>query len=233
MKRLFVFLLILGIYLNRSYAYFYNFLSQHSLVAPTHEETMIVGSSPRLQTIKYIALGDSLTAGVGVSDYKNSLAFTVAENLSLKNNVELINFARSGYTTKDVLENQLTEVISENPNVITLLIGVNDLHNLKSLQEFENNYVQIVSTLKKTNAKIYLLSIPYLGSKKIVYFPYNLILDFRTKQFNNVIKKISFDYKIEFIDLYSLKKSSDFYSEDQFHPGENGYKEWVRMINVN
>ena len=73
MKRLFVFLLILGIYLNRSYAYFYNFLSQHSLVAPTHEETMIVGSSPRLQTIKYIALGDSLTAGVGVSDYKNSL----------------------------------------------------------------------------------------------------------------------------------------------------------------
>jgi len=233
MKLLLVILLILGIYLNRSYDYFYNFLSQHNLVAPVHEETMMVGSSPKLQTIKYLSSGDSLTAGVGVSDYKNSYPYLVAQKLSSENNVELMNLARSGDTSKDVLENQLAEAVSENPNVITLLIGVNDLHNLKSLQEFENNYVQIVSTLKKTNAKIYLLSIPYLGSEKVVYFPYNFILNYRTKQFNNVIKKISIDYKIEFIDLYSLKKSSDFYSEDQFHPGENGYKEWVRIINVN
>lgn len=232
MKKLLVLLVIVAIYLNRSYAQFYDFLNQAHLTTPVHDTTIIVGNQSGVNPIKYLALGDSLTAGVGVSDYKNSYPYLLAEKLSLKNNVELTNLAHAGDTSSDLLTT-LPKVLSLKPDLITVLIGVNDIHNLKSLSEFENNYIQIVSALKKTNAKIYLLSIPYLGSEKIVYFPYNFILEFRTKQFNNVIKKISLDNQVTFIDLNASKKPANFYSLDQFHPGKAGYQVWSEVINVN
>lgn len=233
MKKLLILLLIIGFYLNRSYAYFYSFLGQANLTSPSHEEVTVVGSKPGSQIVKYVSLGDSLTSGVGVSDYKASYPYLIAERLAAKNNVELINLAHRGDNSADVITNQLPKVLNEKPDLITILIGVNDIHNLKSIKKFEDNYIKIVSTIKKSNAKIYLLSIPYLGSEKVVLFPYNLILDLRTKQFNNVIKKISVEFGVQFIDLYSLKKPADFYSADFFHPSEVGYKIWSEAVNVN
>ncbi len=232
MKKLLLIFLIIGIYLNRSYAYFYDFLGQKNLSPPIHEGTIVIGNRSGSQTIKYIALGDSLTEGVGVSNYKNSYPYLIAQKLSSKNNVTLINLAHVGDTSSDVLANQLPKALSLKPDLITLLIGVNDIHNLKSLTQFKENLIQIVSPLKKGGAKIYLLSIPYLGSDKIVYFPYNFILDFRTKQFNNVIKIVSTEYGVKYIDLYSLSKSANFYSSDQFHPSDKGYILWGTLINA-
>lgn len=234
MKKLpLILLIIAGVYLYLTYAYFYSFLGRKNLVAPNHETTMIIGNQSGSKTIKYTALGDSLTAGIGVSDYKNSYPYLVALKLSSKNNVELTNLARAGDTSLDVVTNQLPKVLLEKPDLVTILIGINDIHNLKSLKEFEDNYTQIITVLKKSGAKLYVLSLPYLGSDKIVYFPYNLFLDLRTKQLNNVIKKVSTDVGAEYIDLYLLSKSANFYSSDQFHPGEAGYQEWSKVINVN
>lgn len=233
MKKLLVLLLIIGGYLNLTYAYFYNFLSQKHLVAPIHETKVIISNNLTTQTIKYVSLGDSLTEGVGASVYQKTYPYLLARKLSSKNNAELVNLARAGDTSEDVLANQLPQALSARPDLVTLLIGVNDLHNLISLKRFEDNYTEIVSNLKKSGAKIYLLSIPYLGSSKIIYPPYNLILDFRTKQFNSVIKKKAAEMKVEYIDLYSLKKGPTFYSPDQFHPSDFGYEEWSKAINVN
>lgn len=233
MKLLLIFLVLIltGIYLNRSYAYFYNSIGEKRLVSPLHETTMMVGSKPEGPTITYLSLGDSLTSGVGVSDYKNSYPYLIAKKMSLKNNVRLINLAHQGDTSADLIVNQLPKALSFNPDFITVLIGVNDIHNLKSLKEFEDNYTRIVEALKKSNAKIYILSIPYLGSGKIVSFPYNLILDFRTRQFNGVIKKISDKYQVKYIDLYFAPKPERFYSQDQFHPSGEGYILWRDLIN--
>lgn len=232
MKKLLIILLIIGIiYLNGSYAQFYNFLSQKRLLPPSHSINTTIGNSNN-ETIKFTTLGDSLTAGVGVSDYKLSYPYLTALKISSKK-VALINLARTGATSKDVLIDQVPQAISAKPDVITLLIGVNDVHNLVSLKKFEDNLTQSVKALKQTKARIYLLSIPYLGSDKIVFFPYNLILDLRTKQFNEIIKKTTKDFGVNFIDLYSLKKPADFYSEDQFHPSKSGYKVWSEVINVN
>lgn len=233
MKKLLVIFLILGIYLNRSYAYFYNFLAQKHLVAPVHNTTTNIGNNPGKQTTKYAALGDSLTAGVGVLNYEQSYPYLVAQNLSAKENIELFNFAQAGATSYEVLSYQLPQVLAIKPDFITLLIGVNDIHNLISAKQFEENYTRIIAVLKNSKTKIYVLSLPYLGSEKIVFFPYNFLLDFRTKQFNKVIKKISQNYGVEYIDLYQPSKGTNFYSSDQFHPADQGYKEWVTKIYVN
>ncbi|MBI2337651.1 SGNH/GDSL hydrolase family protein [Candidatus Daviesbacteria bacterium] len=233
MNKLLAVFLIIAIYLIITYAYFYDFLGQKKLVPPPHETKILVGTNPNNPSIKYAALGDSLTAGVGVDNYHDSYPYLVAQKLSSGQNVQLLNFSQSGATLKDVLTYQLPQTLSAEPDLITLLIGVNDIHNFKSSTEFEKNYTRIVKDLKKTNAKIYLLSIPYLGSSQITYFPYNLIWDFKTQQFNTVIKKISSDTNTAYIDLYYLTKPAGFYSADQFHPSDKGYKLWSDTINVN
>ena len=226
-------LLIIGIYLSMSYISFYNFLGQKHLLSPPHETKIMVGNSSSSQTIIYVALGDSLTEGLGASDYKNSFPYLLTEKLSVKGSVQLYNLARSGATSQDVVVTQLPKVLPLKPDLITLLIGTNDIHNLVSLKDFESNYRTIVATLKKSEAKIYLFSIPYLGSDKIIYFPYKFALEERTRQFNNVVKKVSSDYGFEYIDLYTVKKSANFYSSDEFHPSDEGYREWLEVINVN
>lgn len=231
--RLIFTLLFIGIYLNRSYAYFYNYIGQNHLSPPHHEINTTINQGFKNKLITYVALGDSLTEGVGASDYKYALPYLIAQKLSSENNVELINLAHAGDTSLDILVNQLPKALSLKPDLITILIGVNDIHNQKSLSEFESNYIQIVERLKKDNTKIYLLAIPYLGSNKITYFPYNIILNFRTKQFNNIIKRISENARVEYIDLYSTNKSTNFYSSDQFHPSDQGYEDLVKSINVN
>jgi len=228
-----ILILITGIFLNRSYAYFYNFFNQNRLTASPHEKIVITGNNSEGRIIKYAAMGDSLTAGVGTADYRDSYPFLLANKLASENQVELINQARAGDNSSEVLAVQLPQVLSLNPDVVTLLIGTNDIHNLKSLEEFNRNYTQIVSQLKKTGAKIYLLSIPYLGSSKIVSFPYNFLLDLRTKQFNGVIKKAAADYGVFFVNLYAINQPAGFYSADQFHPSAEGYKTWAKEINVN
>lgn len=230
MKKLLVVFLILAIYLNRSYAYFYDFLNQHPLSASIHKEALTVGSQPDLPTIKYLSLGDSLTAGIGGSDYRNSYPYLIAQKLSLKNNVVLINLGQPKDTSTDVLLNQIPKVSGLKPDLITVLIGINDVHDLIPVTKFEANLTQIVKALKQTNAKIYLLSIPYLGAAATRLPPYNFIVDFQIRQFNDVIKKMSTDFGANYIDLYSLKKPADFYSSDQFHPSNTGYSLWATYI---
>lgn len=232
MKKLLIIFLIIGTYLYITYVYFYDVLGQKRLIPPIHETKITVGHTPN-KTIKYAALGDSLTTGVGARDYKNSYPYLLAEKLSFQNNVELLNFSQVGVNSKDVVINQLPQVLASKPDLITLLIGVNDIHNLKSAAEFRNNYVNLAAGLKNSGAKVYVFSIPYLGSDKVVYFPYNFILDYRTKQFNNIIKEVSALYGLKYIDLYALNKPANFYSEDQFHPSDFGYQLWAKEIDVN
>lgn len=233
MKKVVGVLLIIGIYLYWSYGHFYNSLSQNRLYPSSHQTMIVVGTNPSFNTLKYAALGDSLTAGTGTADYKETFPYLVSQKLSSKQNIELYNFARAGDTSKDVFENQLPQVLSLKPDLVTLLIGTNDIHGLVPLSDFENNLDKIISAIKNSGAKLYLLSIPYLGSDKIVYPPYNTILDSQTRKFNKIINNKSIKYNVNLIDLYSLKKTSDFYSRDEFHPSSKGYAVWAEIINVN
>lgn len=233
MKKILFFLLLTIIYLNIAYAYFYNFLKQKGLLPPTNQTKTVIFSKADNQLIKYVALGDSLTVGVGTSSYQNSYPYLVAKKLAVKNNVELINLALSGSISQDVSITQIPQVIPLKPDLVTLLIGINDIHHLKSPADFENNLTNIVKILKQNTLKIYLLSIPFLGSDKILFPPYNLILDYRTQQFNQIIEKVANSYQVGYIDLYYVNKQAQFYSVDQFHPSEAGYSLWADYINAN
>ncbi len=237
MRYFFIVLILAIIYLNRSYAYFYYQIRSKNLPKTT-SRSYVIGEGKK--TLTMVSLGDSLTAGVGASSVNTSYPYLVAKNLSdggLKMN--LFDLAEPGAKTIDIIKSQLQEAISQDPDLVTILIGINDMHNFVNENQFRVNYQQIIGSLKsKTHARIVLINIPYLGSPKTLFFPYNLWIDYRTRRYNEIIKSLSNKASAEYVDLYS-QTSNDFksdnflYSKDYFHPSDKGYILMGQIINAN
>ncbi|HBU07565.1 MAG TPA: hypothetical protein DEB09_05820 [Candidatus Magasanikbacteria bacterium] len=244
-NKIIILILVLGfisIYLNRAYAYFYNHIGKVNLASQffDYEEPLLIGET-KGTTIDYVALGDSLTYGVGASKIENSFPYILANDLFLDadKSLKLYNLGIPGAKIQDVIDYQLDKTIALNPDYITVFIGINDIHGLVGPQVFASDLAYLLERLtKETEAKIVIINLPYLGSKDLVLFPYNYILDWRTVEYNKYIEKVSKFYGLELVDLYSytkreLKTNQSFYSADLFHPSDVGYKLWADYIYAN
>ncbi len=185
----------------------------------------------------YGSMGDSLTSGVGVSNYEESYTYQVAQKIATTSiRVTHFNYSYPGAKTSDLIKNLLPSVIVDNPDVITLLIGINDVHGNVSKDKFRENYQTILSGLKnQTKAKINVISIPLIGCRSLLWPPYNYYYKTRTISFNGIIKELASGNDINYIDLTTPTSKyaysySPYYSKDKFHPSYEGYKYWANII---
>ena len=222
------------------YARFYNTIGKINLQSPYKQTTFSLENPKKEGSAKYVALGDSLTAGVGSKKVKTTFVYQVAENLSGQfGRVEVVNLGRPGSTSADLIVDQLTVAVSEKPDYVTLLIGINDIHNKVGVAEYKTRMVLILDELlTKTSAQIVLINLPYLGDYTAIPFPLDKLLDLRTKQFNKVIEEYKGRDRIRLVDLYgssgpSFSYRPEFYASDHFHPSDEGYLFWGMVINAN
>ncbi len=76
--------------------------------------------------VRYLALGDSYTIGTG-GPPERSFPAQLAERWRARGiTVELRNLAVDGYTTDDLIRDELPQVARVRPTLTTLLIGAND-----------------------------------------------------------------------------------------------------------
>jgi lysophospholipase L1-like esterase len=219
----------------------YHRISQPGLRASdTAHQYVFNGDSTKENGLVYSAIGDSLTSGVGVTDYKDSYPYLVAQNIaSASIKVTHLNFSYPGAKTDNVIRDLLPGAVVSNPDIVTVLIGTNDVHDGMSEEEFKNNYKVIISELaSKTRAKILLISIPYIGSESLLLPPYNWYFKYRVDRFNRVIKELAEQNSLVYIDLTtptskSLKSAGPYYSADDFHPSSVGYKDWSDIVYAN
>ncbi len=187
--------------------------------------------------IIYSALGDSLTSGVGADTYEESYPYLLATKMAKEEtSISFINNSYPGARTDDIIKNLLDNAIANKPDIVTVLIGVNDIHGFVPITKFKKNYEKIVQELKnKTQAKIVLISIPNIGTDALLGFPYNIYFRQKTDEFNEVIKKLALQYQVKYIDLCTptteiLKIEGVHYARDNFHPSASVYKTWAEII---
>lgn len=82
-----------------------------------------MGSGP---TIRYIAAGDSTAVGEGSSDTEHTYPFKIAITLARKNTILYRNISVVGFTSRDVLEEQIDQIIVFKPDIVTISMGAND-----------------------------------------------------------------------------------------------------------
>src|SRR5438105_14110362 len=100
----------------------------------------------------YLALGDSTAAGVGARSgggYPERLWSSLRADFPA---LRLINLARSGATTADLLEDQLPRARRVRPRLITLGIGINDVGLQLPDDSFALNLEEIAVGLRALDA---------------------------------------------------------------------------------
>lgn len=230
-----ILLAIFVVYIYTANAFIYHRIGQGNLIEPSVKNLPMTNSETT--KINYVSLGDSLTAGAGVFNYEETYPYILASKMIATGaNVTLNNFSVSGYKTQDLIDKLLEPAIATKPEIVTLLIGVNDIHNHVGKENFKKNYQYILDRLtKETRAKIYLINIPYIGSKTVIIPPLNYYFETETNEYNKIIKDLATDYNLNYIDLNSptkklFKTDGAHYAADSFHPSAIGYRLWADII---
>lgn len=230
--------LIIDYLLLANYLIYYR-IQQAGLVLPDTKHIYIIGNNMTNSTsLVYAALGDSLTSGVGAEKYQESYPYLVAQKLSQRKNsqIDLKTFSYPGARTNDLIRDLLDPAIATKPDIVTLLIGTNDVHGNVGLESFGKNYEYILERLtKEAHAKIYIINLPNIGADELMLPPYNYYFKKRTQAYNKIIKSLAEKYNLHYIDLNEptladSKKNDGYYSRDLFHPSAKGYNIWAQII---
>lgn len=214
-------------------------LGDTPLFAPKDYTNYTIGEYGAAPII-YVALGDSLTAGVGVDSYTESYPYLIGKYISetQKTNVEIIPLAIPGIRSEYVAGYFLEPTVAKDPEVITLFIGTNDIHGNVGTKKFREHYENILETLtQQTDAKIYTINLPYIGTTGLIREPYRSYFNWQTQKYNSVINELSTKYNVTYIDLYNAhepyKLDNRYYALDFFHPNALGYKLWAESVYAN
>jgi len=101
-------------------------------------------ASPDEESVRYVALGDSYTIGTSVA-VDEAWPSQLVERLD---GLQLVaNLAVNGYTSSDVIERELPELDALQPELVSLLIGVNDVVQGVSDSEYAANVALILDRL--------------------------------------------------------------------------------------
>jgi len=241
-KIILVFVIILAVailYLNRAYARIFSTIGARDLINPTIQQTVSIPSPITTSTaqITYVALGDSLTAGVGATYQEDSYPYRVAKLLVQENSalVTIVNLGKPGAVSADVLNQQLPQALSLHPDVVTLAIGINDMLNRVPASVFGKNISTIADDLAGAVKHVNIINIPYLGGGKTFWPPYRYYFDRQTRKYNGYLVEALAGKNVFIIDLYTQTheralNDSSYYSADGFHPSEKGYEFWSNII---
>jgi len=150
--------------------------------------------------------------------------------------VVLKNNSYPGARTDDVIRDLLSDAISGQPDMVMLLIGTNDIHGRVGLEKFRENYKTILERLsRETKARIYVISIPFIGSDTLYLPPYGTYFESMTIEYNRAVKELTEAYGAKYIDIAGptkglFQKDGEHYSADLFHPSSKGYGVWADLI---
>ncbi|MFS1512877.1 GDSL-type esterase/lipase family protein [Chengkuizengella sp. SCS-71B] len=201
--------------------------------------------------INYLALGDSLTVGVGAPSPQYGFVprYISMTNKELKKYVFCENIGVSGATSDDVLDmvsnSEEIQVLIMQSELISITVGGNDMKNaalqfLRSknqsvlaaaLKRFNCNFDNIIDTIhriKRYDRKNYILR----GMNLYNPFPNTAGTEAWVRRFNQHIQ--SFEGKnIRIANIYPIfvGREKELLSSDKFHPNGKGYYLMAQSLN--
>lgn len=198
-----------------------------------------VSTGDEFATIQYLPLGDSYTIGTSVDAGDNWPSQLTAKLQQSNVPIEIIaNPAVNGYTTADLILNELPLLEQNRVDFVTIQIGVNDWIQKVSISDFRANLVNIVDRVQSqiTNKQnVVLITIPdFSVTDAGSQYGGKITITKGITEFNNVIKQVAKDRDLSVIDVFltSQRMGIDptLVATDGLHPSAKEYARWVDQI---
>jgi lysophospholipase L1-like esterase len=231
MKILYILLVLLILYSAFTLIKFKYTLSRANLPAIVHEEQSFGQGVP----LRYIASGDSTSAGVGASATILTYPYRIAQKLSATNQVTYKNIGVSGAKTVDLINNQLSTITKFNPDIVTISIGANDVTHFKNNEDILQNIQKILSHLtENTTAQIYITDIPIIDRAPLIPFPVRKYFAYQITKLNPKLLALETD-RVHVVDIHEFGWNNypDInvtFAKDKFHPSDEGYNNWTKAF---
>lgn len=192
----------------------------------------------------YVAIGDSLTVGVGARLFGGGFAerFVTMVEKRLHMPIELSVFAKSGLTTEEILRlfkrSDVRRAIAQ-ADIITITGCGNDL--VQAVQQYEegedekkllqasmhcqanfHNMIQEIAHIKRGQHQPYCIYLLNLYNP----FPQIPIAERWLQKYNQHLRLLAADPHVEVVDIYHVFEGHgrDYLAIDQFHPNHKGYQ---------
>ncbi len=193
-----------------------------------------------MKALKYLALGDSYTIGTGASDETHSFPSLLARRLGEQNgrDVEVTNPAVNGFTTEDLIEHELSLVGTVEPDLVSVLIGVNDLVQGRKPEPYRSSLVQIydaIASLRLPAGRAVAISLPNWSVVPAArdYGELDLIRHL-TDGFNDIAHEEAERRRFTWADITAASiwglGSAGWITDDDLHPGDAQYAAWAEVI---
>ncbi len=199
-------------------------------------EIDIINSS--VSKFSFLALGDSYTIGEGVEESKrwpNQFIEIAYEKGLYFEKPKII--AQTGWKTYDLL-NAINETnFTKKYDYVSLLIGVNNQFNSRSIYEFEEDLDKImdkIDIIRKNNGSTIIISIPDWGYTPFAESYNRDTISYEINLFNKSLKNFADKNDIKYVDVTEISRKTltedDLLASDNLHPNGLMYLEWAKKI---
>lgn len=206
---------------------------------PATDPKMPRDTVPTLDTMHYLALGDSYTIGQGVSSDERfpvqlvnqlrAAGFTVAEPTII---------ARTGWTTTQLKAAIAQEQLKPPYDLVSLLIGVNNQYQGKNIEVYRKEFRELLETALSLSggdtSRIVVLSIP-----DYAYTPFGqngnpAKISQEIDAYNAINLEITREYNIACVDITPISREGltdpSLVAGDRLHPSGKMYRRWVELF---
>ncbi len=189
--------------------------------------------------LSYLALGDSYTIGqsVGVNDRYpvQTAALLRGENINMPD-PEII--AVTGWTTQDLLNALKNKTAAPPYAIVTLLIGVNNQYQGRSLDEYKDQFTQLlqqsIQLAGYRAGRVIVLSIPDYSVTPFAAASDKAAIAAQIDLFNAANKAISVQFQVQYLDITAASRMAandpTLIAADNLHFSGKEYRVWSSML---
>ena len=184
--------------------------------------------------VRYLAIGDSLTQGVGAADESTGAfpALLAGHWRADGCEVELQNAGISGYTAGQILAEQVPQIESFKPTIITFQAGGNDIANGIPIEEYRENVKSVLDSATGSGARVIVLA-QNEWFRSPVGVDYGESVPSQRAAYDDVLIEETSAHGAEFVDmrpLYAEQADQNLWVEDGIHPTPEAYQAWADRL---
>jgi lysophospholipase L1-like esterase len=190
-------------------------------------------------TLSYLALGDSYTAGVDVNQ-NDTYPYQLDSILNTRSIHILpsIEIAKPGWTTVDLINAVGGSGIGSTKfGLVTLMIGVNDEAQGLSISDYRLKFAQILNTaINLAGGKashVFVLSIPDWGVTPFAKGQGSTIGP-QIDLFNDINKSVTLQAEANYLDVTDISRlaatDTTLLAADELHPSKKMYTLWTNLL---
>lgn len=209
--------------------------ASYSTRHPVQHTRTVASTKPSSdEALRYVALGDSYTIGtaVGADDRFPTRLVAAVPRLDL-----VANLGVDGYTSGDLIRDELPALAALDPGFVTVLIGVNDVVQGVPLQRYEANVATIIAALR---ARLPATRILAIGVPDYTVTPRGADYGDPDQQraaivaVNVSMARLAAANGIRFVEVFDLSRRVEhdrsLVAGDGLHPSGAQYALWVERI---